>query len=359
MKKRIVFTGGHHNSALVVANILKKEGFEVFWFGHKFTSKGDKSLSAEYQEVVRHNIPFYELKTGKAYGQRNPLEFFKIALGFIQAFNYLLQIRPSLIVSFGGYLAVPTVIVGRILGIKSITHEQTVVAGWANRAIANFVDKVLLTHKASLKKYPKNKAIIVGLPIRSEILDSSYKKSFDPPLIYITCGKQGSHTVNQAVFPIIGQLVKKYTVIHQTGSNTLMKDLDKAKRIKDNLKELSNRYVYAPYFFTPDAPSYLQSAKLVISRAGAHQIYELMLLQKRSVLIPIPWVSHNEQFLNAKLATNYLPGVILEEKDLNPDSLLNAINTALLSKAKPKIQLQKDAHQKVIDIIHSYFPSLT
>lgn len=355
MKKRIVFTGGHHNSALVVANILKKEGFEVFWFGHKFASRGDKSLSVEYQEVVRHNIPFFELKTGKAYRQRNPLEWLKIILGFIQAFNYLLKIKPSLIVSFGGYLAVPTVIAGRILGIKSITHEQTVVSGWANRAIVNFVDKVLLTHKSSLKNYPRKKVKIVGLPIRPEIFDKSFKKTFEPPLIYITCGKQGSHNINQAVFPLIPQLVKKYTVVHQTGSNTLMKDLDKAKRIKDGLKELSNRYIYAPYFFTPDAPSYLQSAKLVISRAGAHQIYELMLLQKRSVLIPIPWVSHNEQYLNAKLATSYLPGTILEEKDLNPENLLQAIDKTLVARPKPKIQLEKDAHQKVVDIIHSYF----
>jgi len=356
MKKRIVFTGGHHNSALVIAEALKKEGYEVYWLGHKFTSRTDKSLSAEYQEVVRHNIPFFELKTGKAYGQSNPLEWLKIFLGFIQSLNYLLEIRPNLIVSFGGYLAVPTVIVGKILGIKSITHEQTVVAGWANRVISRFVDKILLTHKSSLKNFPKDKGVVVGLPIRRELLDKSLKKTFDPPLIYITCGKQGSHNINQAIFPIIKQLVKKYTVIHQTGSNTLMKDLEKAKRLKENLGQFSDRYLYSPYFFTPQSPSYLQSAKLVISRAGAHQIYELMLLGKRSVIIPIPWVSHNEQFLNAKLATNYLPGVILEEKDLNPDSLSEAINKAITIKSKPKLQLEKDAHKKVLDIIHSYFP---
>ena len=76
-------------------------------------------------------------------------------------------------------------------------------------------------------------------------------------------------------------------------------------------------------------------------------------------MVPIPWVSHNEQFLNAKLATNYLPGVILEEKDLTPDSLLQAINKALAIKSKPKLQLEKDAHQKVLDIIHSYFSPLS
>ena len=116
-------------------------------------------------------------------------------------------------------------------------------------------------------------------------------------------------------------------------------------------------YHYAPYFFTPDSPSYLQSAKLVISRAGAHQIFELMLLQKRSVIVPIPWVSHNEQLLNAKLAINNLSGVILEEKDLSPSNLLLAINKALALKPKHKIQLEKDADKKVLDSIYSLISS--
>lgn len=354
MTSTVVFTGGHHNSALVVAEALKKEGLKVVWFGHKFTSSTDKSLSAEFQEVTNSGISFYELKTGKFYRQSNPLEYFKIILGFIQSFSYLLKLKPKLIVSFGGYLAVPTVISGYILGIKCITHEQTVVAGWANKAISHFVDKILVTHKTSLANYPKEKTVSVGLPIRPQLLDKKLTKRFDPPLIYVTCGKQGSHLINRALFPIIPQLVKKFTIIHQTGANTQLKDLEKARRVKESLKEYSSRYIYAPYFFSPDAPSHIRSAKLIISRAGAHFTYELMLLGKRSILIPISWVSHNEQLLNAQLTIKHLPGVILEEKDLSSNNLLQSINLALKLPKKPKIKLDTDAQKKVIDIIHSY-----
>src|SRR3989338_6054382 len=97
MKPTIVFTGGHHNSALVVALYLK---------------------------------------TGKFYQQLNPFTHLKTIFGFLQALFLLLMIRPKFIVSFGGYLSVPIVIAGWFLHIDSVSHEQTVVAGWANRAIA-------------------------------------------------------------------------------------------------------------------------------------------------------------------------------------------------------------------------------
>src|SRR3989344_2858292 len=155
MAKTILFTGGHHNSALVLALALAKQGHHLAWIGHKFTMRGNKALSAEYQEVTQAGLPFYELKAGKFYHKTNPMEFLKIALGFVQAFIYLLQIRPQLIVSFGGYLSVPVVICGWLLGIPSVTHEQTVTAGWANRAITPFVKQIFLTHSSSLSNYPR------------------------------------------------------------------------------------------------------------------------------------------------------------------------------------------------------------
>lgn len=359
MKPTIVFTGGHHNAALVVAQALKKEGYRIAWIGHKFAAGGDKNVSAEYQEVTASQIPFYELKTGKFYRQFNPFTHLKTLFGFIQAFFYLLRLRPKLIVSFGGYLAVPVVIAGWLLRIPSITHEQTVVAGYANRAIAPFVKKILLTHASSLASFPKEKSIVVGLPLRPELFDPRRKQKFSPPLLYISCGKQGSHLVNRAVFPIIPQLVKKYTVVHQTGASTQTRDIDKARRVKESLGELSDRYIFAPYFFTKDAAVYLQSAKLVVSRSGAHLTYELTALNKRTVFIPISWVSHNEQVLNAREAAKKIPAVIVEEADLTSESLLAAIEK--VAKQKPKERPEKfdplAAREKILDVIHGYLQS--
>lgn len=352
MKPLIAFTGGHHNSALEVAKLLQKEGFRLIWIGHKFTAKGEKSLSAEFQEVTRAGIKFLELKTGKFYRKADPLEWLKIAFGFFQSFAYLLSYRPNLIYSNGGYLAVPVVISGWALRIPAITHEQTVVAGWANKAIAPFVRKILLTHQASVGNFPKEKSEVVGLPLRKELLSEKYTKKFSPKLLYITCGKQGSHIINQALFPIIPQLTKLFTVVHQTGSSTLTKDLDRARRIKEKLGENKDRYIYAPYFFAEDAATYIRSAAVVVSRSGAHIVYELLVLRKKAVLVPISWVSHNEQFLNAQLAEEQLGSRILEEKDLTPDSLYQAIiDLAKKSVTKPTISLTTNAAEKIADII--------
>lgn len=355
MKPLIIFTGGHHNSALEVAKEARKNGYELLWIGHKFTQRGDKSLSAEFQEVTANKIRFLELKTGKFYKKIDILEWIKIVLGFIQSFYYLLLNRPSLIFSSGGYLSVPVVIVGWCLRIPSITHEQTVVAGWANKAIAPFVKKILLTHESSLSNYPQSKTAVVGLPIRPELLQAKYSKKYKPPLLYITCGKQGSHIINQALFPIIPDLVKDFTVVHQTGASTLTKDIDRARRIKDRLGDLKSRYSYAPYYFSEDAVTYLRSAQIIISRSGAHSAYELMLLNKKSILIPIPWVSHNEQLLNAQLVSEQTGSLILEETDLNPETLLEAIRTVnKKAKTKPSIKLATNATQKILKVISEY-----
>ena len=355
MKPLIAFTGGHHNSALEVAKILQKEGYPIIWIGHKFNFKGDKSLSAEYQEVTRANLRFLELKAGRFYKKFDLLESIKIAFGFLQSFIYLVKYRPKLIFSSGGYLSVPVVIVGWFLGIPSITHEQTVVAGWANKAISPFVKKILLTHKSSLPNYPKDKSIVVGLPIRKELVDKKYTKKFDPKMIYFSCGKQGSHVINKALFPIIPKLVEHFTVVHQTGASTLTKDSDRARRIKEKLGDYKDRYIFSPYFFNEDVATYLRSASVVVGRAGAHSVYELMVLGKKAVLIPISWVSHNEQYLNAKLAEKEIGSTILEEKDLTSDSLYKAI-VDLIKKpvVKPATILVTDAAEKITQIISEF-----
>lgn len=352
MKPLIAFTGGHHNSALEVAKLLQKEGFRVVWLGHKFTAKGEKSLSAEFQEVSRAGIKFLELKTGKFYRKKDPLEWLKIIFGFFQALIYLLSYRPTLIYSSGGYLAVPVVITGWFLRIPAITHEQTVVAGWANKAITPFVKKVLLTHSTSISNYPKDKTLVVGLPIRKEILNKKYSKKFNPELIYITCGKQGSHIINQALFPLIPKLTQRFTVVHQTGSSSLTKDIDRARRVKEKLGDRKDRYLFAPYFFAEDAATYIRSASVIVSRSGAHTVYELMILRKKAVLIPISWVSHNEQLLNANLAKEQIGSSILEEKNLSSEALYQAIiDLAKKPAITPTLKLTTNAAEKIADII--------
>ena len=176
--KTLVFTGGHHTGALEVARALREKGWKIVWFGHRHAAWGDTSDSAEYRDVTSEDIKFYDLLAGKFHKTYNPLKLIRIPWGFIQALCLLLLLNPDGIVSFGGYLAVPTVIMGWLLGIPSITHEQTVTQGWANKLISKFAKKIALT-------WPGGNGIVVGLPLRKEILEAKPKIHKKPLVLYL------------------------------------------------------------------------------------------------------------------------------------------------------------------------------
>ena len=317
----LVFTGGHHTSALVVAKKIQANGESIIWFGHRHSMWGDTSDSAEYQEVTQAGIKFYDLKAGKFYKMFHPLQLIRIPIGFFQSLFLLMLLRPRGIVSFGGYLAVPTIISGWLLGIPSLTHEQTVTAGLANKIISLFVKKIAVSWAESAKFYPRSKVVVTGLPLRPEILKIKNKKLSPSSLalstIYVTGGKNGSQTINQVIFSLLPNLTKRYRIIHQTG----YRDLPLAQSQK------FPNYVAFDYD-SAKAIEALSLCDLVISRAGAHIVYELAVLGKPGILIPIPWVSHNEQMQNAKLLAARHLAVILPQHDLSPKSLLIAIDQA-------------------------------
>lgn len=348
MKKVIVFTGGHYNSGIEIAKYLKQKGCEIVWLGHKYNLGDNKSISAEYREVTVQDIKFLELKTGRFYKKFSLSQFFLILNGFIQSFYYLLKYRPSLIYSSGGFMSVPVVITGFFLGIPSVTHEQTVVAGWANKAIAPFVKKIFLTYVDKTAQYPAKKSIVVGIPLNDQLLNTKNTINSKEKILFITAGKQGSDKINQAVFPLIPNLVKEFKVIHQIGSNNNTNSQKNATAIKSSLGKLSNKYVFADYFFGKDQATYLRSADIVICRAGAHTVYEVISLNKKAIMIPISWVSHQEQVLNAKHASATVGSIVLNESELGPSSLNAKINEA---KSKPAQKLPKiisnDAVEKV------------
>jgi UDP-N-acetylglucosamine--N-acetylmuramyl-(pentapeptide) pyrophosphoryl-undecaprenol N-acetylglucosamine transferase len=329
---KLVFVGGHHTPALAVIDSLRRNdqfsifNFQFHWIGHKYSMWGDKSVSAECQEVTKRGIPFYDLKAGKLYRTFHPLKLLRLPFGFVQAFYYLLKIRPRLIVSFGGYLAPPVVIAGWLLGIPSVTHEQTVVGGWANRLVAKFAKKVFVSWEESKRYFPTGKTIVTGNPIRRAVLNQVRNSKSEIPnkfeiqnskfkTIYITGGKQGSHVINEVVKDALPQLLEKYNVIHQCGRSTVFNDYEKLN------SEVQSRYILKDYFTEDEIGAVFSAADLVVSRAGANIVYELAALGKPSILVPIPWVSHNEQYKNAQILVAAGSAVILEEKDLTPESL--------------------------------------
>jgi len=272
------------------------------------------------------------LSAGKFYRTYNPLKLIRIPFGFFQSLYYLLKIKPDLIVSFGGYLAVPVVIIGKILGITSFTHEQTTGVGFANDVVSKFASKIFLTWEDSLPGLKESKVTLVGLPLRKEILNPPafseggilgefIKKASGKPLIYITGGKQGAHFLNELVRESLDLLPIDYFVIHQCGSSTVFGDFSTLQKIKND------HYFVKDYFSAKETGLLFRYAALVVGRSGANTVYELAAIAKPAIFIPIPWVSHNEQRKNAEVLEKAGSAVILDQdKTKNSDFVKALVN---------------------------------
>ena len=339
---KVVITGGHHSSALPVIKKLRAEypDVQVYWFGHKFSAQGDKNPTLEFHEVTALGIPFYHIHAGKFYRTLNLKRLAKIPFGFFQCFYLLAKIKPDVILSFGGYLAVPTVITGWVWGIPSVTHEQTVVAGWANRLVSRFARRVLISWPESKKYFPKEKTVFVGLPLREEIWQvksNSFIFNNNLPTVYITTGKIGSHLINKMVGGCLGDLLGLCNVIHQCGDNSVFNDFEMLNKTWEDVVEsgtrvstaLLGKYYLRKFIFQDEIGEAYKKSNLVVSRSGAHTAAELLALKKPCLLVPIPWVSHNEQHENAKVLVDAGLGRILPEKDLSVKSLMGEIKDAL------------------------------
>lgn len=346
MTKTLIFTGGHHNSALEVALRLQDLGWHIVWFGHRHTMLGDTANSAEYNEVTQTGIEFHDILAGKFYRTWNLIHLVRIPWGFIQTFMLLLKLRSVAgIVSFGGYIAVPTVISAWLLGIPSVTHEQTITAGWANTLIGRFCKKIAVSWPESAHYYPSDKVVITGLPIRHELLTITNNPN---KLIFFFCGKQGSHAINLAVFAVLDELLKKYTIIHQVGSSTVHNDMQQAQTVQH-----PNYHPYA-YMSVADVANFYSQATVVVGRAGAHTTYELAHLSIRCVLIPLPNSSHNEQLLQAQSLASVGQAVVLPQDQLTPASLLASITQAC--KLQPrKHPVIANGTDQLVELVESTF----
>lgn len=357
----IVFTGGHHTSALPVLKLLAEDtNIHVTWYGHKHSLKHDKNPTLEYIDITSLGIPFYELKAGKFYKTYDPIRLAKIPFGFFQALYLLLKHRPDLIMSFGGYLALPVVLAGFVLGIPSITHEQTVVSGFANKLIARFARRILITWPSSVKYFPKDKTVLTGIPIRSEIFEAT-SSNFDVnqtlPTLYITGGKTGSHKINTVIGELMGDLLDKVNIIHQCGDYSQTGDFEKLSEKYSTIKDMHNgKYFIRKFVLQNEIGEAFSKADIVVARAGAHIVYDLAALNKPCILIPIPWVSHNEQYKNALVLKEAGIAEILTEDNLTRENLQASIED-MLSKlpnyrsAQAQTLVKSNADKAIVDEI--------
>lgn len=320
----VLLVGGHHTSAIPLIKLFKKDGYSIKFIGHKYASKSNRYLSNEYKEIKSLEVEYTNLYAAKFYNVTGLKKYIELIISIFFCLGFLLRRRPRLIISFGGYLAVPVVIAGRVLGIYCVTHEQTVVSGLANRVIERFVNKIYLTWDTSSKHY-KKRTEVVGLPLRSEVIkigEKRKKRKLELRTIFIQGGKQGSHLINQFLFKNIDYMTNRFTVYHQTGKHSANSDHLIAKRLAKKYKK------YHPFVFLRGSKyvNIFKDADLILTRAGAHITYELSYLKIPAIFVPISWSSNNEQYENAQISRDYTPSVILEEKNISLKSFERCVN---------------------------------
>ncbi len=322
--KKILICGGHPTPALAVVDEFRqmKPEVELVFVGRKYAIETERTLSFEYKACQGRGVRFLELQAGRitrALSQSSLLNFFRVPLGFFQAFHILLQEKPDTIISFGGYLALPIALWGWFFGKKVITHEQTMCPGSANRIIGHFSQNIFVAFEQTLRFFPRSKAQWIGNPVRKTISNTGplpfpFPFPTDLPVVYITGGSLGSHCINKHIFAILPRLLTFCSVIHQTGDVKEYGDYDTACKLQKN-GSAGAKGVYVPmkHVLDNEIGKVYNSASCVIARSGANTFFELITLKKPAILIPLPWSAKGEQKAHALFFVKHHIGMLFDQ----------------------------------------------
>jgi len=253
----------------------------------------------------------------------------KIPLGIFQAFVILFFWAPDLIFSKGGYGSIPTVIAGQLLGIPIFLHESDIAPGVTNRFLGKFATEIFVSFPRTEHLSPK-KMILVGNPIRKEILEGSkekakevFKLSGQKPVILILGGSQGAQRINDVVLVALPEMLKDFEVIHQVGT----KDFDRMKKETNVIvPEALKTFYHIFSFLNEDQLKHAYAVcELIVGRAGSGTIFEIASLGKPSILIPLPEAAQNHQFKNAYTFAQMGAAIVIESINFTPSFFLERI----------------------------------
>lgn len=318
--KKIILTGGgtagHVTPNLALLPSLRKEDFEIEYIG--------SYNGMERRLIEESGIPYNGISSGKLrryFDLKNLSDPLRVLKGYGEARKLLKRFKPDIIFSKGGFVTVPVVLAAKHFKIPVIIHESDMTPGLANKICIPSAKKVCCNFPETLKYLPEDKAVLTGSPIREELLSGDRLAglqyahlSSNLPVLLVIGGSLGSVTVNQAVRGILPELLKDFQVIHICGKGNL----------DENLIGTSG---YAQYEYVDKPLRHLLAASdLIISRAGANSICEILALRKPNILIPLSAAaSRGDQILNANSFANQGFSTVLEEEVLTSDTLYRAI----------------------------------
>ena len=319
--KRIILTGGgtagHVTPNIALLPGLQKLGYDVHYIG--------SYNGIEKDLIEKQNVPYHGIASGKLrryFSVKNFTDPFRVLKGFGEANKLIKTLKPDVIFSKGGFVSVPVVMAGKKNHVPVIIHESDMTPGLANKLSFSSATKICCNFPETVKCLPAEKAVLTGSPIRQELLtgDKEKAKEFcgfttDKPVILIIGGSLGATPVNDAVRKVLPELLKDFQVIHLCGKN----------KLDESLNGLEG---YAQFeYISEELKDLFALTDIVISRAGANAICELLELRKPNLLIPLSAsASRGDQILNARSFKEQGFSLVLEEEEITDEKLIAAIH---------------------------------
>lgn len=349
--KKIVLTGGgtagHVTPNIALLPSLREAGYEIAYMG--------SYDGIEKRLITDFDIPYTGIATGKLRRYLDPKNLsdpFRVLKGFAEARKYLKEFKPDVVFSKGGFVSVPVVRAAASLKIPCIIHESDMTPGLANKLCIPVATKVCCNFPETMENLSKEKAVLTGSPIRKELTQGNRIAGLDmcgfsanTPVIMVIGGSQGAANVNKAVRDALPKLLEDFQIVHLCGKDKM-----------DNL--LLNTPGYKQFeYVKAELKDLFAMADLVISRAGANAICELLALKKPNILIPLPGrQSRGDQLLNAKSFESQGFSIVINEDDLTTSLLVDEVHelyanknyyTEIMSKSK-----QIDSIPKIMKLIN-------
>ncbi len=327
-------TGGHIYPALAIVNCIKEKEPDS-----KFLYIGTHNRM-EKDIVPKYDIPFIGIEM-YGFNRKNLFKNFKTIKCLFKSKRQLKKIikefNPDIVIGVGGYITFPVITTAHKLGYKTFIHEQNSVAGKANLMMADCVDLIGVSLKSSMGEFPTRKVVFTGNPCGENALKvkkidkTTLGFTKGKKLVVVVMGSLGAENVHTFMKENIGKFSdKKYEVLYITGKN----NYEDIKSIKhpSNVKLL-------PYL--DNLAGLFKDTDILITRAGASTLSEIIALTVPSILIPSPFVPNNHQYKNALDLVNNNAALMVEEKDLTFDNIDSSINK-LLNDKKYYLDMKKN-----------------
>lgn len=355
-KNKIVMTGGHLSPLLAVLSELEKTA-EVLVIGRKHTFEADSTPSLEYEILTVKKVPFYNLPAGRLqrkFTKHTIPSLKKLPGSVLSARKILKEVNPDAVLTFGGYVGLPVAVASYSLGIPVILHEQTQNAGTANKLISKIAKKICISYPASEKYFPHEKIVLTGNPVRSEVFKviDKFEVPNNFPVLFVTGGSTGAHFLNHFVHENLEILLSHFVIIHQTGSNFEYKDFEKLSVIKKSLpEEIQKKYILKRFILPEEIGFVYEKADVVLSRAGANTVSELIALSKKALLIPLPHGQKNEQLENAKFYKKEGLGTYVLQDEVTSENVIEILLKLKSKKITILTRPQNNSAKMISDLV--------